>query len=134
VGLRIISRESGKVICTINQTEMPLPDITSLFRPWLYDPVVEEFHSERIFGVGEKIRLALLTPPNPFSAVHVSPCGNHFVAVTPTGYVLLVPNFEQAIRAEGDQAKLKGAGYVLKLNMGIIYMAFDGKRIVLATV
>lgn len=78
--------------------------------------------------------MAILTPPGPFYAVHVSPCGKHFVAVTQNGYVLLVPNFEQAIRAEGDEAKLEGAGYVLQLNTGIVYMAFDGKRIVLATV
>ena len=133
MGLRIISRESGKVICTINPNEMPLPDVVSLTWSWLSDTESEKFHSQRVFGVGET-KLALLTPPNPFSAVHVSPCGNHFVAVTPTGYVLLVPNFEQAVSAEGDDAKLKGAGYVLKLNTEIVYMAFDGKRIVLATV
>ena len=112
---------------------MPLPDMVSLTWSWFGEPGVEKFHSERVFGVGEN-KTALLTPPNPFCAVHVSPCGKHFVAVTPTGYVLLVPNFEQAIKAEGDLAKLEGAGYVLKLNMGIVYMAFDGKRIVLATV
>ena len=133
VGLRIISRESGKVICTVNPSEMPLPDMVSLTWSWLAGPEIEKFHSQRVFGVGEN-KMAILTRPNPFCAVHVSPCGKHFVAVTPTGYVLLVPNFEQAISAEGDHAKLPGAGYVLKLNTGIGYMAFDGKRIVLATV
>ena len=133
MGLRIISRESGKVICTINSNEMPLPDMVFLTLRRLSGGETKKFHPQRIFGVGTK-ELARLTPPNPFCAVHVSPCGKHFVAVTPTGYVLLVPNFEQAISAEGDHAELKGAGYALKLTTEIIYMAFDGKRVVLATV
>jgi len=132
VGLRIISRASGKVVCTINQNTMPLPDMASLPLSWVSEPD-EMFHSQCVFSVGEN-RTALLAPPTAFVAVHVSPCGKHFVAVTRTGYVLLVPNFEQAIRAEGEQAKLERAGYVLKLNVRIAYMAFDGKRIVLATV
>ena len=134
VGLRIISRATGKVACTINPAGMPLPDMVSLSSSWVFEPSVGTFHSKRIFGVGGENETALLAPPTPFCAVHVSPCGRHFVAVTPTGYVLLVPNFEEAIRAEGDQAKLEGAGYTLKLNVGIVYMAFDGKRVVLATV
>ena len=110
---------------------MPTPDTASLFWEFRIGYDNERFHSERVFGVKEsKIR----SVSDPFCAVHASPCGKHFVAVSPSGHVLLVPNFEQAIRAEGDQAKLKGAGYVLALNMVIAYMAFDGKRIVLATV
>jgi len=110
---------------------MPPPDRASFFREFRLGYHDGKFHSERVFGVGEsEIRFL----PDPFCAVHASPCGKHFVAVSPSGHVLLVPNFEQAIRAEGDQANLKGAGYVLMLNMGITYMAFDGKRIVLATV
>jgi len=132
VGLQIISRESGKVVCTINQNTMPLPDMASLPLSWISEPD-EMFHSQCVVSFAEN-KMVLLAPPAAFHAVHVSPCGKHFVAVTPTGYVLLVPNFEQAIRAEGEQAKLEGAGYVLKLDVGITYMAFDGKRIVLATV
>ncbi len=134
VGLRIISRESGKVICTINPAEMPVPDMASRTWFWLSEPRIEKFHSQRVF-VGD-YEMTILAPPCHFCAVHVSPCGKHFVAVTQNGFVLLVPNFEQAIKAEGDQAKLEGAGYVLKLklNTRIVYMAFDGKRIVLATV
>jgi len=129
VGLRIISRELGKVVCTINQNKMPLSDIASL--PLSCPSETDEgFHTQCVLSNYTE----LLEPPTVFCAVHISPCGKHFVAVTRTGYVLLVPNFEQAIRAEGDQAKLEGAGYVLELNVGITYMAFDGKRIVLATV
>ena len=131
--LRIISRQTGKVVCTLNPTTMPLPDIISLPLFRVSGSDMDIFHSQRVFGVGEN-KTTSLAPPTLFSAVHVSPCGKHFVAVTWLGYVLLVPNFEQAVRAEGDQAKLEGAGYVLKLEMGITYMAFDGKRIVLATV
>ena len=112
---------------------MPAPDMASLAWSWSSEPHIEKFHSQRVFGVREN-KLAILTRPGAFYAVHVSPCGKHFVTVTQNGYVLLVPNFEQAIRGEGDQAKLEGAGYVLMLNTGISYMAFDGERIVLATV
>jgi hypothetical protein len=126
--LRIISRETGKVVCTIDPNTMPFPDMAPL--SWAADSDLMTFRSFRIFGA----RFSRPAPPGVFCAVHVSPCGRHFVAVTPTGYVLLVPNFEQAIKAEGDQTKLEGVGYALKLNVGIVYMAFDGKRIVLATV
>lgn len=135
VGLRIISRRTGKVVCIVDPAKMPLPDLASLYASsWPHATAVEMFFSRGICGVGGANKTALRAPRTPFCAVHVSPCGNHFVSVTPTGYVLLVPNFEQAIKAEGDQANLEGGGYVLKLSAGIVYMAFDGKRIVLATV
>jgi hypothetical protein len=134
VGLRIISRETGKVICTMNSNKMPPPDMVLLPLSWVSEPGSEVFRSRHIFGVGGENKTALFAPPTPFCAVHVSPCGKHFVAVTPAGYILLVPNFEKAIGIGGDQANLEGAGYVLNLNVGIVYMAFDGKRIVLATV
>lgn len=130
IGLRIISRGTGKGVCTINPAKMPLPDSVSFSLSSSSKPSAGVFHSKRILGN----KMALLAESTSFCAVHVSPCGKHFVAVTVTGYVLFVPNFEEAIRAEGDQAKLEGAGYVLELNVGIVYMAFDGKRIVLATV
>lgn len=62
-------------------------------------------------------------------AVHVSPDGRDLVVVTWEGWVAYMPDF--AVSEPQHQTR---QGFRLFLNTDLAYMAFDGKRILLATV
>lgn len=61
--------------------------------------------------------------------VHVSPCGSHFVAVDEQGCLIIVRNFEKALR---DNVSLRDNITILDMRRSIMNLAFeDDNRIVI---
>ncbi|KDQ20341.1 hypothetical protein BOTBODRAFT_51651 [Botryobasidium botryosum FD-172 SS1] len=62
-----------------------------------------------------------------FAAVHISPSGRDLVALTHLGLLLYIPAFSEA-------ANLEDRIHTMFLGSRAIYMAYDGKRVVVCTV
>ncbi|KAJ7492108.1 hypothetical protein FB451DRAFT_1217016 [Mycena latifolia] len=133
--LRVFSRVSGRCVLDIPSSQISYGNHTYSLHPdgsqfWRTDSVLRPQPIIHLVVLADSSGRRLI---NEFTAVHVSACGSHLVALLADSRLIIIPFFERTISGEADVRDI-----ALEVQLGSPanvsrYLAFENGRVAVAT-